>query len=514
MDNNSNLFAVNIPADGLFLAILSKANGDFSEDNCRRIITSYIDRYLDADPDIILLNVCYRRSLTPSKVIDSYLYDIEIGADGETLKTISPVTDGVSKYFSSFFSCARVLLQNGVDIFKILTEYLRPNKCKVYFSVRMNDGHYINNPAINSSFALKDGGKHTIDGDGASLDFSQKEVQDYFFRYIKELIENYDIDGIELDWLRYPTVLPLEKRADLQILNDYMLSVCDLINGYNNKLGLAVRVLAHEQDNLNNGLDVCRWIADGIIDTVTIENFYIPTNYEMPVADWRAKIAEKNTAENGYRLLCGSDWGVSCVRGYNIAMNPDLVRGFKAESLCNGADGVYLFNYFEEDDTSSYELVSEDNGTAYLKNCFSERLNAVRDPSLLPRRYVHIGESNDRYPIALSSKECYEFLYRFRKPFNICEIVVGCSDDVCISASLNGNADQILLQNNPVYDGFEYIPDTEIGKKSEFIYAVSQTSPFVKSAVLPIKEDGLAKITLKNNGSQSVNLLWIELYFK
>ena len=117
---NSNILAVNIPADGLFLAILNKANNDFSNENCSEIIKRYIDKHLEAKPDIILLNVCYRRCLTPSNVFDSYLYNIETDKDGfalknqnnETIKTLSPATEGVSKYFSSFFLCARALLQN------------------------------------------------------------------------------------------------------------------------------------------------------------------------------------------------------------------------------------------------------------------------------------------------------------------------------------------------------------------------------------------------------------------
>ena len=108
---NSNTLAINIPADGLFLAVLNKANNDFSKSNCTRIIKEYLNRYLESNPDIILLNVCYRRALTPSEVFDSYLYNIETDENGfalknqnnETVKTLSPTTDGVSKYFSSFF---------------------------------------------------------------------------------------------------------------------------------------------------------------------------------------------------------------------------------------------------------------------------------------------------------------------------------------------------------------------------------------------------------------------------
>lgn len=510
---NANIVAVNIPADGLFLAILNKANGDFSEENCTQIIKNYIDRYLEAKPDMIMLNVCYRRCLTPSEVFDSYLYNIETDENGQKVKKPSPTTDSVSKYFSSFFTCARVLLQNGIDIFKILTDYIKQKGCKVYLSIRMNDGHYTDNPAINSSFALKDNGKYTINRDGKELDFSKKEVQDYYYQYIKELLETYSVDGIELDWLRHPTVLPPEHRSNFHILSNYMKTIRALLDRYNKHLHLAVRVLPNEQDNLQNGVDVCEWIADGSADVITIENFYIPTNYELPISQWRSSINKRNIANNNYVLLCGSDWAVSCKRGYNIAMTPALVRGFVSNCLDTGADGVYLFNFFEENDTSSFAFVADPNGIAYLKNCFSERIKAAREPYSLPRRCVHIGDSNDRYPISLNAGESYTFSHQVKNPFNLCQIVVGCDADIALSAFTNKNNQETALLNAPVFEGFEYIPETEIGKESEFIYAVSQAAPYVKTSELSLKDKGSTEITIKNNTVHPVDLLWLELSY-
>lgn len=511
---NSITLAVNIPADGLFLAILNRADGDFSKANCTRIIKNYIDRHLEANPDIILLNVCYRRCLTPSDVFDSYLYNIETDENGQKVKVLSPVTDGVSKYFSSFFSCARILLQNGIDIYKILTEYIREKGCRVYFSIRMNDGHYTDNPAINSGFALKNNGAHTINRDGAALDFSQKEVRNYFYQYIDELLQNYVIDGVELDWLRYPVVLPSDKRCDYRILNSYMQEIRNLVNKYNNDLGLAVRVLPNEQDNLDNGVDLCQWIADGTVDSVTIENFYIPSNFEMPVLQWKTNIEKRNVSNHPYQLLCGSDWAVSCVQGYNIPMTPALIRGFANECIANGADGIYLFNFFEENDTSSFEFVNDDAEGPYLKNCFAERMKAAKQFDKLPHRYVHIGSSNKRYPIVIPPDSFYKFNYHPKAAFCTCKMIVGCNTDMPLFVSVNNVCSKIALQKEQIPEGFEYIPASEIGKKSAFIYSVSQAAPFVKSAILPVVKNELLEIYIQNTSEQDVNILWAELYFE
>ena len=80
------MVAVNIPADGLFLAVQNKSAGDLSGENCTRIINEYIDSFLEGNPDIILLNVCYRRCLTHSEVFDSYLYNIETDENGYAVR--------------------------------------------------------------------------------------------------------------------------------------------------------------------------------------------------------------------------------------------------------------------------------------------------------------------------------------------------------------------------------------------------------------------------------------------
>lgn len=513
------MVAINIPADGFFLAIQKKANGDFSERNCERIISDYVDKFLEASPDVLLLNVCYRRALTPSEVFDSYLYDIETdengfavkNASGKSQKNFSPTTDGVSKYFMSFVTCARELMKNQIDIYKIAIRRIRKSGCRVFLSIRMNDGHYTDNPAINSSFAMKNGGAHTIDRDGAYLDFSQKAVQNYYFSYIEELVSTYAVDGIELDWLRFPPVLPKEKRTDFHILGSFMKEVRAFLDRHGKDVCLAVRLFATEEENLAEGFDAAVWIAEGSVDLLTVENFYIPTNFEIPIEAWRGSIDKRNKDRHAYRLLCGSDWAVSCVARYSIAITPALVRGFTETCLDRGADGVYLFNFFEENDTSSFELVVDDRG-AHLENCFLSRMKAAKMPQELPRRYVHIGNSNKRYPILLHKNESYAFEKRIAHPSPKCRIVIGCETKTDLSVLVNGHSVQ-SIHAEPIFEGFEFVPEDEIGKKNHFIYALTQAAPIVYSAALPMDLPNADKlfVEIRNSSCEAVKILWLEI---
>ncbi len=511
------MLAINVPADGLFLAVQNKAAGDYSKENCERIIHAYIGKMLEAKPDVILLNACYRRALTPSEVFDSYLYDVETDSDGyacrdaegKSIKTLSPVSENVSKYFASFFKCARVLLSRGIDIYQMAIDRIRESDTQVYLSLRMNDGHYTENAAVNSSFAQKFGGKHTIEHDGVNLDFSQSAVQNYFLAYINELLENYDIDGIELDWLRFPGILPQQKRADLSIIRDYMQRVRRLMDDYNEKLCLAVRVLPTEEENLAEGLDVCGWIANGCADMLTVENFYVPTNYELPIARWREAIAKRNRENKPYLLYCGSDWAVACTQRYSVAMSPALVRGFADTCLARGADGVYLFNFFEEDDTSSFELVEDVSG-AHLENCFVTRMIAARHPEALPRRYVHIGNDAKRYPIALGQGESYAFSQTKKNLSDRVRLVIGTDTDAPLCVTV-GAASVMAEERIQAPEGFAYIPREEIGKQGEFIYAVTQAAPVVRSVTLSadaVKEN--AVIEIRNMHAEEAKILWLE----
>lgn len=170
----------------------------------------------------------------------------------------------------------------GSDIYAYAVEHIRLSACRVFLSVRMNDAHYTHLPAVNSGFALKNGCENTIGKTGEYLDYSREAVRNRYYAYIEELLKNYQVDGIELDWLRYPIVLPEHMRGDMHIIGDYMRDLRALSRRYG--ASLAVRMLPTEEENLAQGFDACGWIAEGLVDLLTVENFYIPTNYELPIA--------------------------------------------------------------------------------------------------------------------------------------------------------------------------------------------------------------------------------------
>ena len=161
-----------------------------------------------------------------------------------------------------------------------------------------------------------------------------------------------------------------------------------------------------------------------------------------------------------------------------------ILRAFE-----RGADGVYLFNFFEENHDSSFEF-----SDGKLQNCFQERLKAAREPDKLPQRLVHIGGTAKRYPIVLHPGESYTWACGQQGFYRV---LVGLDADVPLTA--NG----VILESEPVYPGFDI--QSGKGRPSEFVYALTQVAPYVKSAALT------GDIIIQNNTSEPANILWLEI---
>ena len=133
----------------------------------------------------------------------------------------------------------RSLVESGNDPPKVVAEYAHKNGLDFFCSFRMNDlhsatimerdefaglwsspelkhpafkdGHFIEENIFGHLSKQKREHPELLIGECPELtrlcpiafDYSHKEVRDYYFELIKEAVQNYDLDGIELDFLRH-----------------------------------------------------------------------------------------------------------------------------------------------------------------------------------------------------------------------------------------------------------------------------------------------------------------------
>jgi len=241
----------------------------------------------------------------------------------------------------------------GVDPYAVMLAKSRRRGREALLSFRMNDDH--GTPEMTTQFWVDHpdcrlGGK--------ALDFGREEVRDYTFRLIEEAVKRYDCDGIELDFNRFPNFFKggtTEERV--ATMNGLVKRVREMLDDVGRDRGrrliLSVRVPSNYNDPpptpataLEKGCDVVAWAKNGWVDFVTVSEWLFERG-DLPIAEWKRAIT-------GVPVYGGIECTVG--KGRKNLTAEEYRRA--AEKLAReGADGVYLFNFFtsREEGKDSYE---------------------------------------------------------------------------------------------------------------------------------------------------------------
>ncbi len=183
----------------------------------------------------------------------------------------------------------------GGDPVKVFIDRCHKHGCKAFISTRMNDCHHLENAARpkggraagvtalcrfyveNPQYRL--GVQPHIQRMWLSriLNWKYPEVRDYKFSLIKELVENYDLDGLELDFMRHWMYFRLDRTTAQErqkIMTGFIKDVREVLD---NKQGryrwLCVRIPYDIQWHEKLGIDV-KVLADNGVDMFNLANSY------------------------------------------------------------------------------------------------------------------------------------------------------------------------------------------------------------------------------------------------
>ena len=151
----------------------------------------------------------------------------------------------------------------------------------------------------------------------AGVDYTHPEVRRHMAGVICEMFERFDIDGVELDFMRHPTFFNLKSGyANRHLMTDLVRHVkrrmADVGGSRGRRIDLAVRVPPTLYDANRLGLDVAAWMAEGLVDMVIVGGGFIP--FETPVRE----VVE--AAEGTSCLVYGS------IERLRPAVDDDVVR--------------------------------------------------------------------------------------------------------------------------------------------------------------------------------------------
>ena len=257
-------------------------------------------------------------------------------------------------------------------------------------SMRMNDMHGGGEGPkshMRSRFYQENQQFHTkcIDPRGyarEALDYSHPEVREHAMTLIRELVEYYDHEVLELDFTRFAYYFDRSDKIEwhCEIINGFLRDVRELIAASAREITLIPRVASSPGSAMQLGFDVEAWARDGLVDGITVSQF-INTAWEMPLDQFRQLIGPD------IALYAGSMAGACHWDGLpseGLALNPELLRGFTCGCHALGADGISPFNFFTP-------LLMKPP----QQPCYST-LAELRDPEGLrgkPRRHLITGGS-------------------------------------------------------------------------------------------------------------------------
>ncbi|MDE1171480.1 MAG: hypothetical protein PW734_09780 [Verrucomicrobium sp.] len=182
---------------------------------------------------------------------------------------------------------------------------------------------------------------------GRGLDWSRQEVRDYKLALIREIAEQYDLDGLELDFMRFPNYfLPEVPEAQrTAIMREFIGKARALLNeterGGKHRWLLA-RVPGERADWPDVGFDPAVFAQAGI-EAFTLANFYTTTQ-QTEVAAVRAAAPgaavylEMNHTSQTWKIADRTE-GFDYRRSTKEALESTARLAYK-----RGADGVALFN--------------------------------------------------------------------------------------------------------------------------------------------------------------------------
>ena len=343
-------------------------------------------------PQVDTVSWCFAR-------IEQYDYDTKVGEiAGREPYPGAPKQD--VEHMGTIWRNIKSFLDRGTDPLRTVVEFCHAHGKEVFGSLRMNMIQDSWRPSPYSKWKRehmdlclgKRGSRQRGDHNTlmphcwSALDFAHDAVRERRLAIVEEVCAGYDVDGIELDFWRWPILFkptldhkPVERRH-IDLMTDFMRKtrnrMLEIESDRGTPLMLVPRVFDSPEINLRMGLDVETWLKEGLIDILVVSGSF--NDYALPVSDW-----------------------VALTHAHDVPIYPCMYRqrGLERDRALAtyyhscGSDGIYTFNFrFPHCDRAMQEmgdprlLAGEDKHYAMNHTARSLPMRNGSVPGLLPVR--------------------------------------------------------------------------------------------------------------------------------
>jgi hypothetical protein len=179
------------------------------------------------------------------------------------------------------------------------------------------------------------------------VDYGRPEIRDLAVKFIAEVCENYDVDGIEMDFCRHPLYFKTVAwghqagAEELGQMTDMVQRVRQVTEQTALKRGhpmlVAIRVPDSADYCKGMGLDIVRWLEEDLVDLLSVSDYFRLNPWEVSV-----QLGHKYDVPV---YPCLSESRVNPDHS-KLRHSPQCYRARAMNAWNSGADGVYLFNLF------------------------------------------------------------------------------------------------------------------------------------------------------------------------
>jgi hypothetical protein len=309
--------------------------------NSAQYVQSFIQKLKDTDVDAVMCcPTMWRANLFPSDADPTW----KRYRPGQPLSKF-PSYDYIMRY-----------LHAGGDPVKDTLEACRKCGKDFFISYRMNDHHYVTDRDWPSHNAIwrehpeywlgdSDTSPYTKQDNVRLFNYLLPPVRDYYFAILQELCAKYDVDGVELDFQRFPKFFPSDRLDEgARVMTAFVRRIKEMMGRIGRERGKSLKLCIRVPETLAKcreaGLDVPGWDAAGLVEMINISSFYNHT-MELDIEGFRAKTKRAKLYGEMNYVTYQTPKNKSGRRYTTIP----IYRASALNFFHRGADGLSLFNY-------------------------------------------------------------------------------------------------------------------------------------------------------------------------
>ena len=252
----------------------------------------------------------------------------------------------------------REFIDQGTDNLKMMVDFCHKNHIEIFFSMRMNDTHDASSTyghcflpqwkKDHPQWLLGSLGSRRRHGAHTAADYGRQEVRDITFNVYQEVCQNYDVDGIELDFFRHTFFFKRHSMGqdcglqERDMMTGLLRRIRKMTETVGSKRGRPILVAVRVPDSVGYcaaiGLDIVRWMEDDLVDILVPSGYFRLNPWEVSV-----QLGHKY----GVAVYpCLSESRIRDPEARKVRASLECYRGRAMNVWDSDADGVYLFNLF------------------------------------------------------------------------------------------------------------------------------------------------------------------------